>query len=253
MMRNNIPNTLMLFSVTAMVALSSSLSMADTDVNNISANPLSWNQLPPAIQNYYQKNAKLNKLKLKPKDIVAIRTWHDVNGSNYLLQFQRIQPLKDIGDVQGEKGEIVAHLYVEKDESIKRLWQVYDYVPCYDLDLTAKFVDKFSRISDIDNNELTEVSLPFYLGCNGGVDPYGMKIIMYEGQQKFAVRGNSAICNAKTGQPIDATGYYGGDYKIDEKSLQQSALSASQKVVFRRHLQTVWRDNQCSLYFKYDD
>lgn len=54
MMRNNIFNTIMIFSVTAMVALSSSPSMANTDVNNISVNPLSWNQLPPAIQNYYQ-------------------------------------------------------------------------------------------------------------------------------------------------------------------------------------------------------
>lgn len=108
-------------------------------------------------------------------------------------------------------------------------------------------------MTDINNNGIVEVSVPYYLGCRGDVSYDEMKVVMYEGQQKFAVRGNSAICNAKTDQPVDATGYYGGDYKIDEKLLQQSALSASQKSVFRRHLQSVWRDNQCSIYFKYDD
>ncbi|MGO3119388.1 MAG: hypothetical protein ACTIJH_02605, partial [Moraxellaceae bacterium] len=72
------------------------------------------------------------------------------------------------------------------------------------------------------------------------------------GKQKFAIRGNSAICDSKTGLPVKPNNY-GGEYTIDEKLLQQSELSEHNKVMFRRHLKSVWRDNQCSIYFKYDD
>lgn len=250
MMLNNIPNTLMLFSVTAMIAFSSSLSMADTDVNNISVSHLSWGQLPPSIQNYYQIDSKKNKMRLKTKDIVAIRSWIGTVGEQYLVQLQRFNSTNSPDE---PAGEVFTHLYVIDEQEALRVWQIYDYVPCDGLDVIAEFAKNTAVVTDINNNGIVEVSVPYYLGCRGDVSYDEMKVIMYEGQQKFAVRGNSAICNAKTDQPVDATGYYGGDYKIDEKLLQQSALSAPQKSVFRRHLQSVWRDNQCSIYFKYDD
>ncbi|MBE0407241.1 M949_RS01915 family surface polysaccharide biosynthesis protein [Psychrobacter sp. AOP22-C1-22] len=250
MMRNNIFNTIMIFSVTAMVALSSSPSMANTDVNNISVNPLSWNQLPPAIQNYYQIDSKKNKLKLNAKDIVAIRSWISTEGDQYLVQLQRFNSTNSADE---PAGEVFTHLYTIDAQEALRVWQIYDYVACDGLDVIAEFAKNTAVVTDINNNGAVEVSVPYYLGCRGGVSYDEMKVIMYEGQQKFAVRGNSAICNAKTGQPVDTTGSYGGDYKVDEKLLQQSTLSAPQKSVFRRHLKSVWRDNQCSIYFKYDD
>lgn len=238
-------------SALGLAALSLNTSIAKTSEIFFDVDSIPWAQLPISIQEHYQTNANTNKLKLKSEDIVAIKTWHDAKGSNYLLQFQRIQPVTDMG-YYSRKGEIAAHLYVDNKKNIKRLWEVYDYIPC-DLDLIANFSDISGGISDINDNGINEVSLPYYLGCRGDVSYDGMKVIMYENQQKYAIRGNSAICNSSTSLPVDSTGYYGGDYKIDENLLQQPKLTTFEKSLFRSHLKSVWQDNQCSVYFDYDN
>ncbi|MGP9490798.1 M949_RS01915 family surface polysaccharide biosynthesis protein [Psychrobacter sp. AOP7-B1-24] len=233
-------------SVTLMLALSSSYSAANT--NTIPTDHLAWSQLPATVQKYYQTSSTLNKLKLSNKNIVAIRSWSDATGSNYLVQLQRFD---DAATFDSPAGEVISHLY-NVDQATRRVWQIYDYLPC-DLDVIARYAKETAVVTDINNNGVAEVSVPYYIGCRGDVSYDEMKIIMYEGKQKFAIRGNSAICDSKTGLPVDNTGYYGGDYKIDEQLLQRAALSASQKTVFKEHLKSLWRDNQCSIYFKYDD
>lgn len=235
-------------SVTLMIALSPSYSMANTSANNISVNHLAWKQLPATVQKYYQTNSKLNKLALSTKDIVAIRSWVDATGTNYLVQLQRFN---EDATSDNPAGEVISHLYYLDKEKVQRVWQIYDYVSC-DLDVIANYAKDSAVVTDIDNNGVAEVSVPYYIGCRGGVDYDEMKIIMYEGARKFAIRGNSAICDSKTGLPVKPNGY-GGEYTIDEKLLQQSKLPEHQKVIFSRHLKSVWRDNQCSIYFEYDD
>ena len=231
-----------------MIVLSPSYSMANTSANNISVNHLAWKQLPATVQKYYQTNSKLNKLALSTKDIVAIRSWVDATGTNYLVQLQRFN---EDATSDNPAGEVISHLYYLDKEKAQRVWQIYDYVSC-DLDVIANYAKDSAVVTDIDNNGVAEVSVPYYIGCRGGVDYDEMKIITYEGARKFAIRGNSAICDSKTGLPVKPNGY-GGEYTIDEKLLQQSKLPEHQKVIFRRHLKSVWRDNQCSIYFEYDD
>lgn len=250
-MQNGLSKIFIIISSLSLAALSLNSSMAKSSENNFDISNISWAQLPVNIQQYYQTSAKTNKLKLKSKDIVAIRTWDDMNGSNYLLQFQRIQPVTDMS-YYTKKGEIAAHLYIDNKKDTKRLWQVYDHIPC-DLDLIANFSGTSSVISDINNNDMAEVSLPYYLGCRGDVSYDGMKVIMYEDQQKYAMRGNSAICNSSTILPVDSTGHYGGDYKIDENLLEHSKLTTFEKSLFKTHLKSIWQDNQCSVYFNYDN
>lgn len=235
-------------SVTLMIALSPSYSMANTSANKISVDHLAWKKMPAAVQKYYQPNSKLNKLKLNTKDIVAIRSWIDVTGTNYLVQLQRFN---EDATSDSPAGEVISHLYHLDENKAQRVWQIYDYVSC-DLDVIANYAKDSAVITDIDNNGIAEVSVPYYIGCRGGVDYDEMKIIMYESARKFAIRGNSAICDSNTGLPVKPNGY-GGEYKIDEKLLQQSKLSEHQKIIFRRHLKSVWRENQCSIYFEYND
>ncbi|MGO3665999.1 MAG: M949_RS01915 family surface polysaccharide biosynthesis protein [Psychrobacter sp.] len=248
MMNQRTSKAIKVLTVTLMLALSSSYSYSASNINTISINHLAWSQLPATVQKYYQTSSTLNKLKLNNKDIVAISSWVDATGTNYLVQLQR---LDYAATFDSPAGEVISHLY-NVDQATRRVWQIYDYVPC-DLDVIARYTKETAVVTDINNNGVAEVSVPYYIGCRGDVSYDEMKIIMYEGKQKFAIRGNSAICDSKTGLPVDNTGYYGGDYKIDEQLLQRAALSASQKTVFREHLKSVWRDNQCSIYFKYDD
>lgn len=234
------------FILTFVLIFSTSSGMA---ANFIAVSQQSWNQLPNEIKGYYRTNNTINPLRLSDKDIVSIRLWYDSLGAHYLVQLQRQNE-----NVSYDKpaAELVAHLYTLDDKKVKRNWQLYDAMPC-DLDVIAEFADSTVLVTDINKNGIAEISIPYYIGCRGDVSYDQMKIIMYEGQQKFAIRGDSAICKAKTGLPVDSTDHYGGKYEIDEKLLQQSALKNSDKVLFRNHLKSVWQDNQCSVYFNYDN
>ncbi|MGO2230596.1 MAG: M949_RS01915 family surface polysaccharide biosynthesis protein [Psychrobacter sp.] len=249
-MKTNVCKTVSMFGITVMMTMSASPSMANPNTNNMSVDHLSWSQLPTGIQDYYQANAKTNTLDLSLKDIVAIRSWSSTEGDQYLVQLQHSS---EANSPDQPSDELITHLYNIEGTQVRRVWQIYDHIPCDGLDVIASYAADTAVISDIDNDGVVEVSVPYYLGCRGDVSYDEMKIITYEGKQKFAIRGNSAICDSKTGLPVDKTGYYGGDYKIDEQLLQRAALSASQKTVFREHLKSVWRDNQCSIYFNYDD
>ena len=213
---------------------------------------LSWRQLPMAIRQYYQPNTAHNPLKLSQDDIISIETWRDDNEVNYLIKLQRVinQPHKDYGSAR--LGEVIAHLYVVDSGKVRRLWQVYDHAEPCDLDLIAEFSQQPTSITDLNHNGISEVSLPYYLGCFGGVDYYDMKIIMYEGQQKYAIRGQSAICDSKTGLPVKANSNYGGDHIFDEQLMQQSAASKADKLIFKQHLQSEWLQNQCTISFNYN-
>lgn len=239
-------NLISRLSLAAVLISSTSLSMA---ASFVAISQESWNQLPSDIKEYYRANNTINPFKLSDKDIVSIRSWYDSLGANYLVQLQR---QNENANYSKPAAELVAHLYTLDNEKAKRTWQLYDAMPC-DLDVIAEFADSTVLVTDINNNGVAEISIPYYIGCRGDVSYDQMKIIMYEAKQKFAIRGNSAICNSKTGLPVDSTGHYGGEYKIDENLLQQSTLKNSEKALFRNHLKTVWQDNQCSVYFNYDN
>jgi hypothetical protein len=63
-----------------------------------------------------------------------------------------------------------------------------------------------------------------------------MKVIMYQGQQKFAMRGQQ-----KT--KVSATAYIGGDYKFDK-----AFASAPQE--FRIYAQKIWKENLMEKFSK---
>ena len=65
--------------------------------------------------------------------------------------------------------------------------------------------------------------------CHGDVSPCNMKIIMYQGQQKFAMRGQNKVEYAK-GE------FAGGDYKFD-----QSFVNGP--MVFRVFAKQLWDKN----------
>lgn len=238
--------------VKIMLLMSLSVSMpsfATTDDSPIATKITSWSQLPRSIQQYYRTGAIRNSLALSAEDMIATQSWDDDNGKNYLLQFQRFNNSYAADE---PAGELIAHLYTTKGQKTQRLWQLYDYTPCDGLDVIAEFANNKAIVTDINKNGISEVSMPYYLGCRGGVSYDEMKIIMYEGPQKFAMRGNSALCNAATNLPVKPTGY-GGEYKIDDKLMKQAQLTSTEITKFKQHLQQVWQDHQCSIYFNYDN
>ncbi len=170
--------------------------------------------------------------------VVEALKWSDSNGENILIQtatghFTWKDYDKDSTDYTiQDKSELYAYLFqrTNSDKEFKRKWRVYDYTECFGVDWFTGFVPKATTITDLDNDGITEISLPYVSICRGGMDPGVMKIIMYEGSTKYALRGSTMLmCKSEHS--------YGGEYKPTEDLKNNKPFMA----FLTKH----WNRNKC--------
>ncbi len=102
-----------------------------------------------------------------------------------------------------------AYCYTVKANKWISAWQLYDFTDECDFDISGGFLARTFAITDLNHDGKAEVWLMYNLACRSDVSPSDVKIIMHEGSKKYALRGNSRV-------KVNATDYYGGDYKFDE-------------------------------------
>ena len=112
---------------------------------------------------------------------------------------------------------------------MKLTWRVQDFVKDCELDLKANFIKNSFAVTDLDKNGKAEVWIMYETICTGDISPSTMKIIMYEDEKKYAIRG-------KRKAKISATEYIGGEYTFDE------AFKKAPKV-FRQYAINLWKTN----------
>ena len=175
---------------------------------------------------HYSSNTyKITPIKLNvselPKDIkyegeiVNAIKWIDNLGENIVVTTETgiYENIKFKHENYGVDAEIFAYHYIVENKKAKQTWRVYDYINDCPVDIAAKFLDNTFQITDLDNNGIGEIWLMYKTVCHGDVSPSDMKIIMYEGKQKYAIRGVNKVMLG-----IDDNGnelYIGGEYKID--------------------------------------
>lgn len=133
--------------------------------------------------------------------VVEALKWTDTTGENILLQTVTGHFLwKDYDQDSTEymlqdKSELYAYLFQKKngDHAFKRIWRVYDYNECFGVDWFTGFIPKATTITDLDQDGVSEICMPYVYNCRGGVDPGVMKIILYEGNTKYALRGTTMV------------------------------------------------------------
>lgn len=113
----------------------------------------------------------------------------------------------------GRDAEVYAFQYKLTGGIASQTWRIYDFIHDCDLDLGASFVRNTFQVTDLDNNGIAEVWVMYRTVCHGDVSPMEMKVIMYQGNQKYAMRGETRV------KPSD-TETYGGDYKFDQLFLK---------------------------------
>ncbi|MGC4041834.1 MAG: hypothetical protein QM710_13895 [Flavobacterium sp.] len=165
----------------------------------------------------------------------AVR-WIDGLGDNIVI-------LTETGIYQNEKfkhendggdAELFAYHFIVKEGSASLAWRVYDYISDCPVDIEAQFINGTFQVTDINNDGIGEIWMMYRTVCHGDVSPSNMKIIMYQGQQKFALRGYSKVVIG-----IDKKGikhYEGGDYKHD----QAFAEGPKEFLAFAKKL---WKEN----------
>ena len=140
--------------------------------------------------------------KVEGKIVKAVR-YTDITGENLILLTET-----DIVYKQDEQGnysaskELFAYRFFLHD-NYKQVWQVRDFVRDCEVDMTVSFVLDAFRITDLNGDSNAEIWMTYMLNCAGDISPNTMKIIMYEGEKKYAVRGKAK------------NDFMGGEYTMD--------------------------------------
>ena len=201
----------------------SEINNSSTQIDKVSSiTTLNINEIPSEIQ-----------FEGKIKNAVK---WTDKLGVNIVITTETgiYESPKFKHENDGGDAELCAYHFKNINGNFKQTWKVYDYISDCPVDIVAEFIDNTFQITDLDNNGVAEIWLMYKTVCHGDVSPSDMKIIMYEGQQKFAIRGENKVMHG-----IDDDGnemYMGGEYNIDK------AFSDGPKV-FLDFAKKLWDNN----------
>lgn len=171
--------------------------------------------------------------------VVESLIWKDRVGENILIhsisgdyKWTKIRP-KDSQDISNldDKSEVFVYLFqkTKNDLKFKLKWRIYDFTECVNKAIYSGFIKIATTITDLDKDGVSEISVPYLLICRERRTPGKMKIIMHEGNKKYALRGNSAICDK--GRPSK------NQFNAD-KSLLNNKL-------FYDFLNSRWEEHKC--------
>lgn len=166
----------------------------------------------------------------------AVR-WKDKSGDNIVLTTETGIYFNDKLKHESEDSsdaELYAYHFVISNNNAKQTWRVKDFIADCPVDITASFVKNTFKVTDLNKNGIAEVWLMYKTVCHGDVSPSNMKIIMYEGNNKYAMRGENKV---QVGSDVnDKASFIGGEFKLD-------ANFKNGPKVFKEYAQNLWKEN----------
>ena len=143
--------------------------------------------------------------------IKQVLRWVDKIGENIVITTETggYQNPKINHENDGTDVEVFAYHYLVTNNQVIKSWRVHDFVYDCPVDFEATFLDNTFQITDLNKNGIGEIWLMYKTVCHGDVSPYEMKIILYEGKTKYAMRGHNKV-------EVSPGEFYGGDYKFDK-------------------------------------
>jgi hypothetical protein len=162
-------------------------------------------------------STEYSKSDLKGKVRIAL-TWNDKNGKNLLF-------LTETGAFQGDSedsksAELFLYHYKFEDDQFLLLRRIYDFINDCTFDIYVGFLDSSLTITDLDKDEIAEITILYKLTCRSDVNPSNMKLIMLEDGQKYALRGimiNEYVKHLPPDERTKGIQDYGwGTYTIDK-------------------------------------
>ncbi|MBL7720159.1 MAG: hypothetical protein JNL72_15080 [Flavipsychrobacter sp.] len=167
----------------------------------------------------------------------AVR-WTDKTGENIVVTTEtgEYETKKSMtGD--GYSAQLFAYHYYIRGGKVEASWKVTDRIVDCPLDIQVHFIKNSFNITDLDHDGIAEVWLMYKTGCHGDVSPCDMKIIMYEGGKKHAIRGTNKV-------KLSEKEVYGGAYTPDEafKKAPKPIQEYARKLWAKNELEE-WRDD----------
>lgn len=137
--------------------------------------------------------------------IVASAKWTDKNGDNYIIVTEGEE--KNQNNDERMK-EMFGYQFVVKGDDPKQLWKINDFIKDCPVDITLQYMPKSLSVTDLDKNGIAETTFLYRMSCKGDVSEDDMKLMMHEGDTKYAIRGSMKL---KMGGET-----YGGEMKVDK-------------------------------------
>lgn len=162
-------------------------------------------------------------------DINDAAKFTDKNGDHLVITANDVGIKKVDGEDDYRTASLSAYCYIITDGQYKPEWHLYDFAEDCQEDIEAVYKPNSFAITDLDHNGIAEVWLMYITACKGDVSPSDMKIIMHEGNKKYAVRGATRV-------RVNATDYVGGEYAFD------AAFKAAPQA-FRDYAIQLWKKN----------
>jgi hypothetical protein len=176
------------------------------------------------------KSSIPKSIQYKGNIVEAVR-WTDNTGENIvILTATNKTQSQNAPDDSYSDGALYAYHYLVSGDSTKQTWKVYDYEKECPVDMFLYFLDKTFAVTDLNKDGKAEVWIMYKVSCQGDVSPIPMKIIMYQDNKKFAVRGTTKV-------KVSATDYMGGEYSFDE------AFKNAPKE-FRQYAEKLWKEHK---------
>ncbi len=147
--------------------------------------------------------------------------FQDTLGTHFLV-LTRDHKVRD----EKETISLRATQFLHKQNSWQQEWTIKDFIDCEHLDISGHFHTELIAISDLDSNRISETTVSYSLSCAGGVEPKVVKTIMRQGNERYAVRGESLV-------RIDEKTIFGGTFKADP--------ILDSKPRFKGHLLSIWK------------
>jgi hypothetical protein len=189
--------------------------------------------------------SKITMVKLAEKDIPQeikifgklkeAYSWNDISGENIVITSETGEYENIKSEIDGRSAELFAFRFIRTEKAYQQKWKIYDYIKDCPVDIEASFIKNTLKITDINNNGIAEIWIMYKTACHGDVSPCEMKIIMYEGNSKFAMRGENRV-------QISKTEFFGGTYKFD-KAFNESGKEIKEfaKVLWKKNINQNWQ------------
>ena len=153
----------------------------------------------------------IDDLEIKGKTVYQ-KFWKDANGENVIL-------------FTNNETELFVYHYVFLANGEKLLRKVYDFIKDCEFDMFLKFISDSIIVTDLDQNDIGEITFAYRKACVSDVSPIGLKLLVLENGNKYIIRGNSIT---------DL-----GEFKIGgEKNVDVSFDNAPEE--FLKHANAIW-------------
>jgi hypothetical protein len=148
--------------------------------------------------------------------------WTDADGDNIVV----LSTHNDEESEYGANDDLYAVRYTVSDGEAKARWNVHDFIHDCPVDHQASFLKGAAvQVTDLDGNGTAEVWLGYRLMCRGDIASDTLKVIVYEGAKKYAMRGET--------ESVDGSG---GGYVFDPAFMEAPKP-------FREFARKLWSDH----------